>query len=93
MAALFSFSPQSIKRVLDRRTVDLFSMFNEELNLVKKEFSKHSATLILSQPRYAGRATWARTLKKRIDIPMKVRGRCSDWGARVGFCNKTGSSI
>lgn len=47
-------------------------MFNEELNLVKKEFSKHATTLTLSQPWYAGRATWARTLKRRIDIPMKV---------------------
>lgn len=72
---------QSIKRVLDRRTVDLFSMFGEELNLVKKEFSKHAATLTLSQPSYAGRATWARTLKKRIDIPMKVR----DTGWKVVF--------
>lgn len=49
-------------------------MFSEELNMVKKEFSR-SPSLPLSQPQYAGRATWARTLKKRIDAPMKVRGR------------------
>lgn len=66
--------PQSIKRVLDRRTVDLFSMFNEELNLVKREFGRHTPPdLPLSQPWYAGRATWARILKRRIDVPMKVR--------------------
>lgn len=63
---------QSIKRVVDRRTVDLFAMFNEELNLVKKQFSRHNPELPISQPWYAGRATWARALKKRIDIPMKV---------------------
>lgn len=49
-------------------------MFNEELNLVKKEFSR-PPELPLSQPWYAGRATWARILKRRIDIPMKVRGK------------------
>ena len=64
---------QSIKRVMDRRTVDLFSMFNEELNVVKKEFSRQSPEMPLSQPLYAGTATWARILKRRIDAPMKVK--------------------
>jgi len=63
---------QSIKRIVDRRTVSLFSMFNEELNLVKKEFSQRAMPLPFSQPWYAGRATWARALKRRIDMPMKV---------------------
>lgn len=63
---------QSIKRVVDRRTVDLFVMFNEELNLVKKEFNRQSPSLTPFQPHYAGMATWARSLKKRIDTPMKV---------------------
>ena len=43
----------------------------DELNLVKKEFSKCSMPLPLSQPWYAGHATWAHALK-RIDTPMKV---------------------
>ena len=63
---------QSIKRVVDRRTVDLFFMFNEELNLVKKEFNRLSPSLTPFQPHFAGMATWARSLKKRIDTPMKV---------------------
>ena len=66
-------SPQSIKRVIDRRTVDLYSMFNEELNMVKKEFSRLQPYVPLSQPRFASIATWARLLKRRIDIPMKVQ--------------------
>ena len=58
-------------------------MFNEELNLVKKEFSRHApADLPLSQPWYAGRATWARILKRRIDIPMKVRSTSLNAKAR-----------
>lgn len=49
-------------------------MFIEELNLVKKEFAGKSPRLPWSQPRNAGLATWARLLKKRIDVPMMVRG-------------------
>ena len=48
-------------------------MFNEELNLVKKEFNRRDPALPLSQPQYAGAATWARALKRRIDAPMKVK--------------------
>ena len=47
-------------------------MFNEELNMVKKEFSRLQPNVPLSQPRFASVATWARLLKRRIDIPMKV---------------------
>ena len=68
---LFTF--QSIKRVVDRRTVDLYAMFSEELNMVKKEFSKQSPALPSSQPKFAGMATWVRALKRRVDLPMKVR--------------------
>ena len=68
-----SVCPQTVKRVMDRRTVDLYSMFNEELNLVKKEFNRRDPALPPSQPQYAGAATWARALKRRIDAPMKVR--------------------
>jgi len=62
---------ETVKRVMDRRTVDLYTMFNEELSLVKKEFTRQSPTLPPSQPRFAGVATWARALKKRIDVPME----------------------
>lgn len=58
--------------MVDRHTVELYAMFNEELSMVKKEFSKHAPCLPPSQPRFAGVATWARHLKRRINIPMKV---------------------
>ena len=63
--------------MVDRRTVDLYAMFSEELNMVKKEFSKQAPTLPTSQPQYAGMATWVRALKKRIDLPMKVQCMCA----------------
>ncbi len=63
---------QNIKRAIDRRTVDLYALFSEELNLVKKEFTRQAPNLPASQPNYSGSATWARRLKRRIDTPMKV---------------------
>ncbi len=52
--------------------MDLYAMFNEELNMAKKEFSKQSSSLPSSHPPFAGAATWVRSLKKKIDLPMKV---------------------
>ena len=59
--------------------MDLYSMFNEELNLVKKTFSRLDPALPPSHPRFAGVATWARALKRRIDAPMKVK----DWAGLI----------
>ena len=66
------FFTQTIKRAIDRKTVDLYQMFIEELNLVKKEFARKNPQRPRSQPRNAGLATWARLLKRRIDAPMNV---------------------
>ena len=63
---------QSIKRTIDRRTVDLYGRFTEELNMVKREFSGKAPVLPTSFPRQAGKAMWARSLKRRIDSSMKV---------------------
>ena len=63
---------QSIKRVVDQKTVELFSMFNEDLNMVKEEFNKQNPKLTSSMPRFAGKATWATALKRRVEAPMKV---------------------
>lgn len=68
--------PQSIKRVIDHRTVDLYALFSDELNLVKKEFTRQAPVLPASQPQHSGRASWARRLKRRIDAPMKVSQCC-----------------
>ena len=54
-------------------------MFIEELNLVKKAFSRLDPALPPSQPQFAGVATWARGLKRRIDSPMKVK----DWAGLI----------
>lgn len=63
---------ESIKRVVDQKTVELFSMFNEDLNMVKEEFNRQNPKLTSSMPRFAGKATWATALKRRVEGPMKV---------------------
>ena len=47
-------------------------MFNDELNAVKKEFNTKKVQLPPLHPKYAGLASWAKSLKKRIDKPMEV---------------------
>ncbi|KAL5251273.1 hypothetical protein ACHWQZ_G016836 [Mnemiopsis leidyi] len=65
-------SREAIKRTIDKKTVDVYQKFNEELNLVKKEFNTKTPNLTPTQPKFAGAAAWARALKRRIDRPMDV---------------------
>ena len=60
-----------VRRTIDKKTVEVFQLFNEELNLVKKEFNTKTVALPPMYPKYAGSATWARALKRRIDRDRK----------------------
>ena len=67
--------------------------------MVKEEFNKQNPKLTPSMPRFAGKATWATALKRRVEAPMKVRGgtvfdancrpcsnSCCDFGVQlIGF--------
>ncbi|XP_031567025.1 dynein heavy chain 2, axonemal-like, partial [Actinia tenebrosa] len=65
-------SREAIRRTIDKKTVEVFQLFNEELNLVKKEFNTKTVDLPAMYPKYAGSASWARMLRRRIDKPMEV---------------------
>eukprot|EP00795_Rhopilema_esculentum_P016694 gene16694-8141_t len=65
-------SREAIRRTIDKRTVEVYHLFNEELNAVKKEFNTKKVQLPPLHPKYAGLASWAKSLKKRIDKPMEV---------------------
>ncbi len=58
--------------MIDKKTVDVFAMFNEELNSVKKELTQKTQTLYASLPRYAGTAAGAKMLKKGLERSMMV---------------------
>ena len=65
-------SREAIRRTLDKKTVEVYTMFNEELNAVKKELTNKSVPLPAAHPNFAGHAHWARMLKKRIEKSMMV---------------------
>ena len=62
--------------------MEVYQLFNEELNLVKKEFNTKTVDLPPMYPIYAGSAAWARMLKRRIDRPMNVSFLSPTWN----FC-------
>lgn len=75
--------PQAIKRTFDKKTVDIFMLFNRELSLVNKELSKKSPFLPPHMCHYSGLAHWMRALRRRVDKPMSVRpsdGLVGGWG-------------
>lgn len=63
---------QAIRRTVDKKTVDVYFMFNDELNAVKKELTQRSFQLSPTHPKFSGQALWARMLKRRIEINMMV---------------------
>ncbi|XP_030837708.1 dynein heavy chain 2, axonemal [Strongylocentrotus purpuratus] len=65
-------SREAIRRTIDKKTVEVYHLFNNELNAVKKEFTKKIPDLGFLKPHYAGQAHWARSLKRRIDRCMEV---------------------
>lgn len=58
--------------MIDKKTVDVFAMFNDELNSIKKELTQKSVPLPASHPKFAGQAHWAKMLKKGIERSMMV---------------------
>ncbi|KAL2079072.1 hypothetical protein ACEWY4_024816 [Coilia grayii] len=62
---------EAIKRTIDRKTVDVYGLFNKELSLVNKELSRKTFYLPVHMPQRAGQAHWARALRRRIDKPME----------------------
>lgn len=66
---------QPIKRALDKRTVEVYTLFNDELNAVKKELTGKALPLPFNHPKFAGNGQWCRLLKKRIEREMMILDR------------------
>ncbi|XP_056156824.1 dynein axonemal heavy chain 2 [Lampris incognitus] len=62
------YAREAIKRTLDRKTVQVYTIFNNELNLVNNELSQKAR----DTPTHIDRARWARILRRRIENPMEV---------------------
>lgn len=65
---------EAIKRTVEKKTVDVYTLFMLELNAVKVEFETHrkSPEILRSHPDFAGSAYWARSLLRRISAGYKV---------------------
>ena len=59
----------AMKTALDRKVVELFVLFANEVKAVKGEFDRHKKDppLLAGQPRYAGAALWAKSLLARVE--------------------------
>ncbi|KAK3095642.1 hypothetical protein FSP39_017066 [Pinctada imbricata] len=68
-------SREAIKRTIDKKNVDVYLMFNEELNAVKKELTMKARNMSPQHPKFAGQGLWARQLKRRIERGMMVLDR------------------
>ena len=57
-----------IKRAVDKRTIDVWTLFQSELSTVRRTFdnNRRDPPLQASYPHFAGRAMWANTLLQRI---------------------------
>jgi len=63
---------EAIKRTIDKKTVEVFYIFSDQLNAVKRELSSKKNNIMEDHPRFAGQAFWARILRRRVDRPYKV---------------------
>lgn len=68
-------SREAMRRTIDKKTVEIYAMFTEELNAVKKEMTQKSIPLPNNHPKFAGQAHWYRMLKRRIEYSMMVIDR------------------
>ncbi|KAF7236744.1 Dynein heavy chain 2, axonemal, partial [Varanus komodoensis] len=64
-------SREAIKRTFDKKTVDIYMLFNRELSLVNKELSKKVPFLPPHMCHYSGLAHWMHALRRRVDKPMQ----------------------
>lgn len=69
---------ESIKRAVERKTAEFQRLFIDDLNLVKKQFDllKRNLTADPLLPRYAGQATVALVLAKRINSTWQALQVC-----------------
>jgi dynein heavy chain len=62
---------ESIRRTIDKKTVDVYNLFIDDLNIVKREITSRAIVLDPMHPQYAGSALWAKGLRRRIDRYLK----------------------
>ena len=80
---------ESIKRAVERKTADFQRLFIDDLNMVKKQFDllKRVPPADPVLPRYAGQATTALVLAKRVDNTWQALQVCLLLTVLITFCH------
>lgn len=63
---------QSVKRTIEKKTVDVFTLVKTEINAVSQELSIKGKALTHQQPKFAGASHRVRALKRRVEKIMTV---------------------
>ena len=79
--------------MIDKKTVDVYAMFNDELNAIRKELTQKLVALPASHPKYAGQAHWARMLRRGIERSMLVCYFTFFFAANLNMSADQGSDI
>jgi dynein heavy chain len=58
---------ETIRRTLDKKTVDVYQLFMDDLNIIKREVTARNTIIEHMHPYYAGCALWAKGLRRRIE--------------------------
>jgi dynein heavy chain len=82
LRAFHSLAKRSAMRAsVERKTAQIFVMFNEQLRAVRAEFDRRrkSPPVHPHHPRYAGAALWALGLLNRLRVNMRVLENAQSW--------------
>ncbi len=63
-------SREAVRRTIDKKTVDVYHLFIDDLNTVKREITSRAVVLDRTHPYFAGAAMWAKGLRRRIERQM-----------------------
>lgn len=58
---------EAIRRTIDKKTVETYGLFENDLNTVKREITSRAIVLDRMHPEYSGAAMWAKGLKRRLE--------------------------
>ncbi|KAL0236923.1 hypothetical protein PCE1_000320 [Barthelona sp. PCE] len=88
-------SLQSIKTFVSKKKLDLWNMFNESIDIYKKEFEagKKSAPLTVGVPLFSGSAVWARSMIMYLEEDLELLENLSIVNFDEAFQNEKASIV
>ena len=69
---------------MDKKTTDVYQLFMDDLNIIKREVTARATIIEFMHPYYAGSALWAKGLRRRIERQMLVLNMASHFLPSAG---------